>query len=202
MKRLLLLSLILCACSEPPQLDDMGTLPAWQMTDQTGKPIGSTTLRGKPWVANFLFTSCSSSCPPLARATAHLQELMRAWQPKEGPPLARIVSISVDPETDTPEHLTQWAREYHNDPRLWALATGPYEAMETLVIGGFMQPIIRKDRQAGQPAPQAPTPIDTAHSLRFVLIDGQGHLRGLFEQDEASLAKLNDALRFLAEEGK
>ncbi len=202
MKQLLLLLLTLAACRTPPELDDLGTLPPWQMTDQTGKPIGSTTLRGKPWVANFLFTSCASSCPPLARATEHLQELMRGWQPKDGAPLARIVSISVDPESDTPERLTEWGREYKNDPRLWALATGPYEAMETLVVGGFMQPIIRKDRQPGKPAPEAPTPIDTAHSVRFVLVDGHGHLRGLFEKDDASLAKLNAALQYLAEESR
>ncbi len=202
MKRLLLLGLLLTACHSPPELDDMGTLPPWQMTDQTGQTIGSASLRGKPWVANFLFTSCATSCPPLARATAHLQELVRAWQPATGAPLARIVSISVDPETDTPARLTEWGKAYQNDPPLWALATGPYEAMETLVVGGFMQPIIRKDRAFGQPAPQKPTPLDTAHSLRFVLVDGRGHLRGLFDKDDASLAKLNDALRFLAEGGK
>ena len=105
MKRLLLLGLLLTACHSPPELDDMGTLPPWQMTDQTGQTIGSASLRGKPWVANFLFTSCATSCPPLARATAHLQELVRAWQPATGAPLARIVSISVDPETDTPARV-------------------------------------------------------------------------------------------------
>jgi protein SCO1/2 len=196
---------VLCAASAfackspPPPLDDIGTLPAWHMTDQNGAAIGSETLRGRPWVANFLFTSCPTSCPPLARATAKLQERMRVWQPKTGAPLARIVSISVDPETDTPERLTEWGKEYHVDPRLWLQATGTYEAMETLVVGGFMQPIIRKDRQPGQPPPEAPTPMDTAHSLRFVLVDANGHLRGLYEQDEAALAKLDADLQQLAE---
>ena len=199
MKRLLLVLLTCLACEKPPELDDLGTLPAWQLTDQVGKPVGSKTLWGKPWVANFLFTSCPSSCPPLARATTQLQELVRAWQPNTGAPRVQLVSISVDPETDTPEHFAEWGKTYKNDPQLWLLATGTYEAMETLVVGGFMQPILRKDRQPGQPAPEAPTPIDTAHSLKFVLVDGRGHLRGLYDQDEKSLAKLNDDLRFLAE---
>lgn len=196
---LLFVASLLPACQKPPELDDLGTLPAWHLTDQTGAALGSDTLRGKPWVANFLFTSCPTSCPPLARATARLQERIRAWQPKDGPPLARIVSISVDPETDTPARLTEWGKQYHVDPRLWLQATGPYEAMETLVVGGFMQPIIRNDRQPGQPPPAAPTPMDTAHSLRFVLVDANGHLRGLFEQDDAALAKLDAALQQLAE---
>lgn len=202
MKRLLLLLLTATACHKAPELDDLGTLPPWQMTDQTGQPVGDTTLAGKPWVANFLFTSCPSSCPPLARATERLQERVRAWQPKDGAPLARIVSISVDPETDTPERLTEWGRDYHNDPRLWLLATGDYAKMEKLVVEGFMQPIIRKDRQPGQPAPETPTPIDTAHGLRFVLVDGRGHIRGLFEQDDAGLAKLDAALHMLAEDAR
>ncbi len=203
MNRLFALLFALAACQKaPPELDDMGTLPAWQLTDQAGQPVGSATLHGKPWVANFLFTSCPTSCPPLARATAQLQERIRAWQPKDGAALTQIVSISVDPETDTPERLTQWARDYHRDPRLWSLATGPYEAMETLVVGGFMQPILRKDRQPGEVPPVTPTPIDTAHSLRFVLVDARGHIRGLFEQDAASLAKLDEALQFLAQGAK
>ncbi len=199
MKPLLLLLTLATACAKPPELDDLGTLPTWHMMDQRGQAIGSDTLRGKPWVANFLFTSCPTSCPPLARATSRLQEHIRAWQPKDGAPLARLVSISVDPETDTPEHFTAWGKTYQNDPRLWALVTGPYEAMETLVVGGFMQPILRKDRQPGQPAPETPTPLDTAHSLKFVLVDGRGHLRGLYDRDDAALQKLNDDLRFLAE---
>lgn len=188
----------LAACQKPPPLEDLGALPPWQLTDETGQPLGSADLAGKPWVANFLFTSCATSCPPLARSTAKLQALLAEWQPPTGPALARIVSISVDPETDTPERLTAWGKEYGQDPRRWSLVTGPYPAMEKLVVEGFMQPIVRRDRQPGQPAPAAPTPIDTAHSLRFVLVDGRGHLRGLFEQDDAALARLSAALRALA----
>ncbi len=200
MKRVLLLFTLLTACHEdPPPLDDMGTVPPWQLTDQTGKPLGSAALAGKPYIANFLFTSCPTSCPPLARATTQLQALLRAWQPKTGAPLVRIVSISVDPETDTPQRLTEWAKDYSQDPRLWSLVTGPYEAMETLVVGGFMQPLLRKDRQPGEAPPQTPTPIDTAHSLRFVLVDGRGHIRGLYEKDAAALAKLDADVHALAE---
>lgn len=197
----LALCALLVACKpSPPVLDDLATLPDWSMTDQSGKTTSATSLRGRAWVANFLFTSCSSSCPPLARATAALQEKIRGWEPAPARP--RIVSISVDPETDTPERLTEFAATYKADPRFWALLTAPYPDMEKLVVGGFMQPIIRSDRLPDQPAPEAPTPIDTAHGLRFVLVDRDGHIRGLFEQDEASLDKLNATLRALAEAGQ
>ena len=203
MSRLCLVFLVcaLTACRpQPPELDDLGTLPAWTLTDQGGQTWTNETLHGHAWVANFLFTSCASSCPPLARATAQLQTQIRAWEP--APTLPRIVSISVDPETDTPEVLTAFAKQYGADPKFWALATAPYAQMEALVVGGFFQPIVRQDRLPGKPVPDAPTPIDTAHSVRFVLVDGDGHLRGLFEQDEASLRKLSETLHQLAEAGQ
>lgn len=198
MRKFLITLLFLTGCPKPkPVLDDLGTLPPWQLTDQDGKPFGSEQLKGQPWVANFLFTSCPSSCPPLARATQDLQERVRPWMRKNPQKYPRIVSISVDPETDTPEVLRQWGKTYQQDPQIWSLVTGDYATMEKLVVQGFMQPIIRKDRVPGQPVPPQPTPIDTAHSLRFVLVDAHGHLRGLYATDETG--KLDQALQELTE---
>lgn len=193
----------LAGCNAPPaELTDLGPLPAWELHDQDGKAIGSAQLKGRPWVANFLFTSCPTSCPPLAKATADLQQRLSAWMPKDGPAPVQIVSISVDPETDTPAKLHEFGVKYGADSRIWKLATAgnDYAAMEQLVTGGFMMPVIRADRSPGGKAPEGkPTPIDTAHSLRFVLVDGAGHIRGLYEKDDASLAKLDRAARWLAE---
>ena len=64
-----LLLLLANACKSPPpfELDDLGPLPPWQFQDELGRSFGSDQLKGKPWVANFLFTSCPTSCPALRR---------------------------------------------------------------------------------------------------------------------------------------
>lgn len=193
---------LLGACSQqPPEpLDDLGALPAFSLIDQQGQAVTRDSLQGTVWAANFLFTSCPTACPPLAQATARLQARLQAWrQPTDR---VRIVSVSVDPMTDTPEVLRTWAVKYGADATVWTQLTGDYDAMEKLVVEGFMQPIVRSDRAAGLPnaasATAAPTPLDTAHSLRFVLVDQQGHLRGLFDKDDAGLQRLDAAMRWLA----
>ncbi|MCO4760667.1 MAG: SCO family protein [Myxococcales bacterium] len=197
----LMLASVGCADTPPPELAEppLGTLPTWSFVNEKGRPIGSEQLSGQPFAANFLFTSCPSSCPPLAKATARLQSKVQLWRRAGGP---KIVSISVDPASDTPEALRTFGRKYKADPKIWNFARSDYKAMENLVVRGFYQPIIRKDRKLGMKVEEIadkPTPIDTAHGLRFVLVDGQGRMRALYEKDDASLAKLDAGLRWLSE---
>lgn len=199
---LALLALLLSpACTKAPaELTDLGAVPPFSLIDQDGKPMTDQSLRGQVWAVNFLFTSCPTECPPLAKATRQLQDLL-------GPEAAKrklaIVSISVDPMTDTPEVLREFGKKYGADHRIWQFLTGEYEAMERLVIQGFMQPIVRRDRVTGTPSEQTatsePTPLDTAHSLRFVLVDQQGHLRGLYDRDAAGVQNLAKAMQWLAD---
>ncbi len=202
---LVLIALVaLSGCQDPPpELIDIGQLPAFEFVDQRGAAVGTEALRGRPWVASFIFTSCPTSCPPLVRAKADLQAMIKTWAPGPDFPV-QLVSISVDPVTDTPDRLKSFGDEYGVDPNLWRLARGDYAQMEALVTEGFMLPIIRKDAAGAatledrKAALERPTPIDTAHSLRFVLVDGQGHIRGLFDKSEEDLVKLNAALKHLA----
>ncbi len=202
--RVMLTGLLLLGCKQqPPEgLDDLGVVPQWSMTAEDGKPIGSAQLQGKVWVANFLFTSCPTSCPPLARATAELQDKLQALVGKDGPSPVQIVSISVDPETDTPAVLSDFARKYHANPRLWHFATtGNYDKTEQLVAEGFGQQLIKPDPpQPGDLAPGAsPTVLEIAHSLHFVVIDRAGHIRGTWDKDAAGIAATLAAVRYLAE---
>ena len=198
---LVLALLALASCSKPaPKLEDLGVLPPFALIDQDGKSVTDKTLHGQVWAANFLFTSCPTECPPLARATKKLQELLR---PDAAVRKLSIVSVSVDPMTDTPEVLREFGKKYSADHRIWHLLGGEYDMMERLVIQGFMQPIIRRDRVTGTPsehtATAEPTPLDTAHSLRFVLVDQRGHLRGLYQSDDVGLRDLHQAMLWLAD---
>lgn len=192
------------AASELKQLPDYGAVPAWSFIDQNGGAIGSQQLLGKPYVANFIFTSCPKACPILAQSTQKLQSRMQKWLDPEGPASAAIVSISVDPVTDTPERLRVFGTTFGADSRIWNFARGDYEKMEALVTQGFHQALYRKDVATAPEGKAAetilnPTPFDTAHSVHFALVDGTGRVRGFYEQDTASLDQLDKALRMLAD---
>lgn len=200
MHRLLWALVALSACAKPPaELDDLGPLPPFVLVDEAGHTVSDQSLRGTVWAANFLFTSCPTACPPLAKATAELQAKIAPWA-SDGAPV-RLVSVSVDPMTDTPEVLTAFGRKYGAEPRLWSFLTGNYETMERLVVRGFLQPLLRSDRPVGgaedATALTQPTPLDTAHSLRFVLVDQRGHVRAFYDKDDAGQHKLAAALRWL-----
>lgn len=199
-------ALALAACGRPaPDLPDLATLPDFTFEDQDGQALSSASLRGRPWVANFLFTSCPTACPPLAAATTDLQGKLKAWVPAEGTPPVQLVSFTIDPATDTPERLREYGARYQADPRLWRFARSDYETTERLVTEGFLQPLIRDDLvQVSEPTRQKallqqPIPLGTAHSLRFVLVDQRGHLRGVYDRDPESLDRLHADLRALAE---
>ena len=130
------------------ELPDYGALPEWAFADEQGQPIGSAQLRGKPWVANFLFTTCPGACPLLAQATMQLQGRLQEWVPKTGEMPVAIVSITVDPVTDTPERLRSFAKTFGADPKIWHFARGEYTEMEALVSGGFHQALFREQLKA------------------------------------------------------
>lgn len=198
------LALALLGCQREPELIDMGALQHFEgFTDTQGRPLGMEQLRGKPWVANFMFTSCPVSCPPLAEATARVQGEIEGWAPADQGPF--LVTITVDPVTDTPEKLRSFGQKYGARPALWRFARAPYPKMEQAVVEGFHVPLLRSDLGRGETLEEREarlkeaTPYDTAHSLHFVLVDAKGHLRGVYGREEADLERLNQALRYLWE---
>ncbi len=201
---LVLLCLVSSGCKKAVKLDDLGQVPEWTATDQNGAVVGSATLAGKPYAVNFMFTSCPSSCPPLAKASGDLQTRIEAWR-ADSASGASIVTITIDPENDTPEKLAVFAETYGADPAIWQMARlRSYTQMETLVTRGFYLPIMRRDVLKARSAQERlallkePTPLDTAHSVQFMLIDAEGHIRGRFGKTDPELDRLNDALKQLA----
>jgi protein SCO1/2 len=176
--------------AQPAPLPVLWTLPAWRLTDQDGRAFGSTELRGKTYVANFIFTSCVASCPRLTRTMAQVQARLR--------PLAdrvRLVSISVDPVTDTPARLREYGMRNGADFAMWSFVTGPEDVVLRAVEQGF--------RAGLQLPPRGPdgtfNPIELAHSNRFALVDAEGRLRGSYDvEDEAGVARLVADARALA----
>ena len=152
-------------------------LPAFQLTSEAGQPFGSEQLRGKVWVADFIFTSCPTVCPKLTKRMAELQQRGRNLGEA-----FHLVSFTVDPESDTPEKLAAFAREYHPNPRRWTFLTGPLGDVETTVIKGFKIAMGKEE--------VAPGLFSVFHGERFVLVDAKGSIRGYYENSDESLDDL------------
>lgn len=151
------------------RLEILAKLPAFALTERSGAVVGPAELAGAPWVADFVFTRCRMSCPLL---TGRMREL--AARLPEGS-RARLVSISVDPEHDTPEVLRRYAAEQGADER-WLFLTGPRAELRALVRDGFLLPVEDQPDNAEMPV---------LHSDRFVLVDAAGRIRGFYSPLES-----------------
>jgi protein SCO1/2 len=104
------------------------TIPDVSLVDQDGKPVLFYTdlVRGKVVLMNFVFTTCTTICPPMGATFAKVQKLLGDRKD------VHLISVSVDPATDTPERLKAWAGKLGGGPG-WTLVTGDREAVTRLL---------------------------------------------------------------------
>lgn len=164
---------------EPPPPPVIGQLPEYSLVDSSGQAFGSVDLAGQVYVTNFIFTRCTSICPLLTRAMGRLQQRYD----ENGVEGLRLVSITVDPEYDTPGRLRQYAESHDADPGRWVFLTGDPERIRQVVEGGFKTAVGEAQATGGDL-------IDIAHSGKFVLVDGQGGIRGYYDSDELGLDEI------------
>ncbi len=105
--------------------------PEFALIDQAGRPFSSASLRGRVVLVDFIFTHCGGPCPILTGIHVALQRRL--------PPALRertaFVSISVDPERDTPEQLLAYARARGADLAGWSFLTGTAAQIESVARG-------------------------------------------------------------------
>ena len=150
------------------ELPVLVTLPPFALSDQTGERFDSDRLTGKIWIANFIFTRCRATCPV---QTANLVTLQKKLEKLSAGADVELISITVDPDYDTPEVLAAYAEQAGVDTGHWHFLTGPREEIWELCKTGFKLAV------ADAP-PDANTLI--LHSDRFILIDRRGRVRGFF----------------------
>jgi protein SCO1/2 len=160
-----------------------GTVPSFQLVNQSGQPFGSAQLAGKIWIADFIYTTCPGPCPMISSRMSELQKPLEKTD-------VHLVSFSVDPEKDTPQVLRGYADKLQADPKRWDFLTGPKSAIYKLSHDGFKLAVSDGSNEQGIPV----------HSTRMVLVDRRGQIRGYYEATEADavtklLADTNHLLR-------
>ncbi len=174
--------LLISGCSPAPK--PQRALPDFSLTAVTvdgTSPFDLRTMRGRAWIADFVFTRCSGPCPMLTANMAGLQKRL--------PKSVGLLSFTVDPDHDAPEVLTLYARKFGADPQRWFFLTGEKTELIRLVRDGFLLPVV--ENAAAVPGERF------AHSTKFVLVDAQGRVRGWYDGDDAqAIARLEaDALK-------
>jgi protein SCO1/2 len=169
--------------ASPPIL---GGLPAFTLTDQRGQPFGSRELAGKVWVADFIFTACQTACPMLSERMAQVGKRARHLGPD-----FHLVSISVDPERDTPERLAAYAARYGANPISWSFLTGPEQAIQATVVDGFK---VGAGKERGAGVDGGPGFWEIFHGEKLVLVDRQLRIRGYFDATPEGVDKLLEAV--------
>jgi cytochrome oxidase Cu insertion factor (SCO1/SenC/PrrC family) len=146
-----------------PPLRDPVPVGDFALVERSGRTVRRSDLLGKVWIADFVFTRCPGPCPILTREMKRLANDL--------PPDVRFVSITVDPEYDTPEVLTTYADSCGAEAGRWLFLTGEKEAVYDLIRKGFSDFV-------------EPEPGGVAHSKRFFLVDRAGGIRGSYMGDD------------------
>lgn len=160
-------------------------LPAYKLTNEQGQPFGAENLRGKTYIANFVFTTCPSVCPKLSKRMAEVQE-----RTKDLGDALHLVTFSVDPENDTPEVLRGYAQKYSADPNRWVFLTGQMKDIEPVVVKGFKMMLDKREAPSGM--------FEIVHGERFVLVDGKGFIRGFYDATSEGIEALITDARKIA----
>lgn len=144
-----------------------GQAPYFSLTERSGRTLTKNDLIGKPWVADFIFTSCAGQCPLMS---LEMQRLQRLFPERAG---LQFVSFTVDPERDTPEVLSKYADRYGAEKERWFFLTGMKGEINRILNQFFLSPV-------EEPA---------MHSIRFILVDGRGQIRGYYDSSDAESMK-------------
>jgi protein SCO1 len=161
-----------------------GSVPDFTLINQDGKNFGLSDLRGKIWIADFIYTTCPGPCPMISNRMSELQEPLKSTD-------VHLVSFSVDPARDTPQVLRGYAEKLGAEPGRWDFLTGPQSTIYNLSREGFKLAV---GEEKGVPI----------HSTRVILVDRHGAIRGYYDAAEAdAVTKLvADTTHLLREQPK
>ena len=146
------------------KLPNYGKVPNFQMTDSNGRPFRREMLAGSVWIVDFIYTNCPAECPRMTSRMHRISEQV------EGEDNLGLLSISVDPDRDTPAALTRFAQRYGGPTAQWHFLTGTPSTVHLLAYTTFhVGDIIGR----------------MEHATHFILVDKQGNIRGYYSSFDA-----------------
>ena len=147
-----------------------GKIADFSLTNQNGQAVSLTDLRGHVWVADIIFTRCPGPCLKMTRQMRDLQIALPTSSQ------AKLVSLTTDPQFDTPPVLKAYAQRFEADPNRWLFLTGPPKPIAKLAIDSLKLTAIEKKPQERE------SPVDLfVHSTIFVVVDKHAQLRAIFQ---------------------
>lgn len=179
------LTLFLVACGGHEIETNMsGNVPDFEYTSQDNEPFGLEDLEGKWWIADLIFTNCTTVCIPM---TTNMVNLQQALNEKDLD--VQLVSFSVDPDYDTPEVLTEYAENYGADLSNWTFLTGyDFQTIKELSIKTFKSPLHEA----------LPGDDQVTHGTRFYLVDPEGNVLKFYDGTKSDeLENIIDDLKVL-----
>ena len=153
--------LLAVSCSHQSDLPKLFRVPNATLVSEANKPLQLDAMKGNVTVYDFIFTNCAGTCPMM---TATMRRITSKID-KDAP--VRFVSISVDPQRDTPEKLRSYASKMRNDPR-WVFLTGDTKTITDLSINGFKLAASGASSEA------------VLHSSKFAIADKHGVIRDYY----------------------
>lgn len=151
---------LLAGCKKKSKLPELGIIAPFEFTDQSGMSFASVQLKGKVWVADFFFTNCPGPCPRMSN------QLRRVQEETANLAAVHLVSITVDPDRDTPAAMKAFAKRYQAKPERWTFLTGDKERIRKLMVESFYLGFADSLQE---------------HSTRFVLVDQEMKIRGFYD---------------------
>ncbi|WP_017729941.1 SCO family protein [Nafulsella turpanensis] len=158
-------------------------IPAFNFVNKEGEFLSESHLSGKLTVVSFFNSHCQESCQRLNN------ELLRLQGNFETEPAVQLLSVSTDPERDTPAELKAYTEEKGLSKPKWEFVTGEKNAVEQLIRCGFVLPLISSSAAIATPA-----------NLQLVLVDGQRRIRGYYTSERKEIDRLITEIKILLEE--
>jgi cytochrome oxidase Cu insertion factor (SCO1/SenC/PrrC family) len=169
-------------------------IPEFTLVDQAGRKVTRDALLGKVTVMDFFFSHCPFACPELTAKMADLTVALRDVP-------VSFVSISVDPQRDTPDRLAEYARENKADTRVWTFLTGEMATVRDIVSTN-LKFLLEDDTSRTITLPDGSSMSNITHPTRFVLVGPNAEVLDIFGSDDLSLealkARARDAARALS----
>lgn len=148
-------------------------VPAFRMTDQEGREQTEAMLDGRITVLDFIFTNCPFACPTMTREMHGLSERLKGTD-------VRFLSISVDPQRDTPARLKEFAQAHGADTGRWTFLTGDEATVKRIVFDSLEFALEAEDDRPIT-LPDGSTMNNIVHPTKLMLIGPDRGVIGFFD---------------------